>query len=186
MNVPPLFPEADASATPAPYHPGVQLIATRPPRCLLLRHPRMNTASRRTFVPAPKSVPPPYLRGSANRLADGWQQDRTLWVVFGPEAWREAKWRWAVQLVAIVPPCADPASYDWRLAARFPAPVMLVWTGEPGAGDLQADALANAMIRDGVLRVLGDHRIGDGLGERWLHPTEMAISHSVRGVGHAA
>jgi len=133
------------------------------------------TAAFYGYLPPEAKHSPPYLRRSADRLESGWTQDRTLWLCFGPASWDEAKWREPAQLAACLPPGDDPAGYDWTLATQFPMPTVLVWTGEPGTGDALADAVARALIRDGVRRVLGANT-GDGLGDLW----------SAKEVAHAA
>ena len=108
---------------------------------------------------------PPYLRQSAVRLAAGEVLTKTLWVIFGIDSWNEAKRRRSTQLVSVVFPDTDPAKFDWRPAAAFPPPVMLVQAG--AASPNLADRLARAVIRDGVVRVLGDHNVGSGYGDLW-------------------
>ena len=117
---------------------------------------------------------PPFLRLSANHLDIGWNLDRTLWICFGHHAWAEAKQRSSFQLIAVLPPGSNISDFDWSLAAKFPALVMIHCAG--GCGDELVDELAQTLIKAGCTRVLGDYTIGDGLGERWL----------AQGVGHAA
>ena len=114
---------------------------------------------------------PPFLRQSANHLESGWNRDRTLWICFGPHAWDEAKRRSSFQLIAVLPPGSSPTGFDWRLTAKFPAPIILVQAGD-AAEDLQGH-IARQLVLSGCKRVLGEHP--SGCGQRWV---AQEVSHA--------
>lgn len=103
---------------------------------------------------------PPYAKRQAARLRD---PNATVWVVTGPAAWRWAHERingngytWngpeSTQLVVVAPVDDDPTAMDWRGIAGHD-PVLLVRVGDVDGAFLRA--LVEALMRDGVRRVLG-------------------------------
>ena len=105
---------------------------------------------------------PPYGRTLADRLSKPatWPQYAgtspdgaavTVWVALGPGAWDWAQDGADAFLLTILPPGADPASYDWRCLAGHD-PVILQRCGPVQESDIHA--LADALLRDGVQRVL--------------------------------
>ncbi len=118
---------------------------------------------------------PPYASVLAERLADagGYQrwagtsadgQHVTIWVAIGHGAWTWARERLDRMLCTLCPPADDPSGYDWRCLAGH-APVCVIRCGD--VSDDRVHALAAALLRDGVARVL-DVLTGD------LHIVEVA------------
>ncbi len=77
----------------------------------------------------------------------------TLWVIYGADAWSTAR-RWAAEdrrLFVVLPPDEAPSLFDWSILAGH-SPVLLHRCGIASREALMA--LAAAMLRDGVERVL--------------------------------
>jgi hypothetical protein len=105
---------------------------------------------------------PPYGRTLADRLSKPitWRQYAgtspdgsavTVWVGIGPNAWYWARERVDSFLLTILPPDTDPSALDWRVCAGHD-PVVVQRCGDVQEGEVHA--LADALLRDGVQRVL--------------------------------
>jgi len=92
---------------------------------------------------------PQYVGTSADGMAV------TIWIACGPEAWRYAHDEYqstgAHRLLLVAPPDSDPAALDWSMCAGHPP--VLIWPCG-ATTDEQVSALAAALLRDGVERVL--------------------------------
>jgi hypothetical protein len=114
---------------------------------------------------------PPYGKQVADRLADrtvwprmaGTSPDGehlTIWICVGPGAWDTARAWIDNRLVLVCPQSESPANFDWRLCGGHD-PLMIARCGT--TTDAEVAALAEALIRDGVQRVLDVD-----VGRRWL------------------
>lgn len=86
------------------------------------------------------------------------------YIIAGSRAWQKAKEIENTHRFVMLPPGDDPAQYDWSLLAGHD-PIVTLVAGDPLTKD-EYDALATALMRDGVQRFLCP--AGDGCAVRYL------------------